>query len=123
MKKFSKTHEWISVEGNTGTIGVTNYAQGHLGDVVYVDLPTTGKKLSSGDSICTVESVKAASDVYIPVSGEIVAINEELDASPELINNSAEDEGWKVKVALFNLGELDELMTEEEYKVFCEKEA
>lgn len=123
MKKFAKTHEWIMVEGDMGTIGVSKYAQEHLGDVVYVDLPAAGTALAKGDSLCAVESVKAASDVYVPISGEIKEVNEELDASPELINNSPEDEGWIVKMTLSNPAELDELMTEEEYRAFCEKEA
>lgn len=123
MKKFAKSHEWILVEGDTGTIGVSKYAQEHLGDVVYVDLPAVGTSLEKGDSLCAVESVKAASDVYVPVSGEIKEVNEELDSSPELINNSPEDEGWIAKIILSNPAELDELLTEEEYRAFCEKEA
>ncbi|ACR80311.1 MULTISPECIES: glycine cleavage system protein GcvH [Kosmotoga] len=122
MKKFAKSHEWISIEGEIGTVGITNYAQEHLGDIVYVELPEIGKTVSKEEVVCTVESVKAASDIYAPVSGEIVEINEELDTTPELINQDAEGEGWLFKIKLSNSDELNELMDEEEYKAFCKEE-
>lgn len=122
MKKFAKSHEWISIEGEIGTVGITNYAQEHLGDIVYVELPEAGKTVSKEEVVCTVESVKAASDIYTPVSGVIVEINEELDATPELINQDAEGEGWIFKIKISNPDELNELMDEEEYKAFCKEE-
>jgi len=122
MKKFAKSHEWISIEGEIGTVGITNYAQEHLGDIVYVELPEVGKTVNKEEVVCTVESVKAASDIYTPVSGEIVGINEELDTTPELINQDAEGKGWLFKIKLSNPDELNELMNEEEYKAFCKEE-
>lgn len=122
MKKYAKTHEWISVEDGIAVVGISDHAQEHLGDVVYVELPETGKKVNKGDILCTVESVKAASDIYAPASGEIVEVNEELDASPEKINSDAEGAGWIAKIKLSDKSELDELMDLEAYKKHCEEE-
>ncbi|ANE42064.1 MAG: glycine cleavage system protein GcvH [Fervidobacterium pennivorans] len=114
MKKYTKTHEWIDTE--TGKVGVSNYAQEQLGDIVYVELPAVGKEVKKGDRIVSLESVKAAGDVYAPVSGKIVAVNEKVNATPELINQDPEGEGWLVQIEISNPAELDELLTEDEYK-------
>ncbi|EKF49084.1 glycine cleavage system protein H [Thermosipho africanus H17ap60334] len=119
MKKFTKTHEWVD---ENGYVGITSHAQEELGDIVYVDLPEVGKEVKKGDVLLSIESVKAASDVYAPISGKIVEVNSELDARPELVNEDAEGEGWLVKIEISNPSELDELMTEEEYKEFLNSE-
>ncbi|SHH41525.1 glycine cleavage system protein GcvH [Thermosipho atlanticus] len=120
MKKYTKSHEWVDTE--TGLVGITNHAQEELGDIVYVDLPETGTEVNKGDVLLSIESVKAASDVYAPVSGKIVEINSELDSSPELVNEDAEGKGWLVKIEFSNPSELEELLSEEEYKKFLESE-
>lgn len=122
MKKFAATHEWVSIEGKVATVGISDHAQNHLGDIVYVDLPEVGKSLKKGDVFCTIESVKAASDIYAPVSGKIVEVNEELDSSPEKINDDAEGEGWIVRIEVADESELDSLMDLEAYKKHCEEE-
>ncbi|HCO70574.1 glycine cleavage system protein H [Mesotoga sp. Brook.08.YT.4.2.5.1] len=122
MKKFAATHEWVSIEGKVATVGISDHAQDHLGDIVYVDLPEVGKSLKKGDVFCTIESVKAASDIYAPVSGKIVEVNEELDSSPEKINDDAEGEGWIVRIEVADESELDSLMDLEAYKKHCEEE-
>lgn len=122
MKKFAATHEWVSVEGKVATVGISDHAQDHLGDIVYVDLPEVGKSLKKGDVFCTIESVKAASDIYAPVSGKIVEVNEELDSSPEKINDDAEGEGWIVRIEVADESELHSLMDLEAYKKHCEEE-
>ncbi|MCD6105396.1 MAG: glycine cleavage system protein GcvH [Thermosipho sp. (in: Bacteria)] len=120
MKKYTKTHEWIDID--SGLVGITNHAQEELGDIVYVDLPEVGKEVKKGEVLLSIESVKAASDIYAPVSGKIVEVNSELDASPELVNEDAEGKGWLVKIEISNSDELNELLTEEEYKNFLESE-
>jgi len=122
MKKYTKTHEWIELSDGTGTVGITNYAQEKLGDVVYVELPDVGKKVKKGEAVLTVESVKAASDVYSPADGEVVEVNETLNDNPGLINEDPEGKGWIFKIKVENLSQLDELLSEEEYKKFCEEE-
>ncbi|MBN2252211.1 MAG: glycine cleavage system protein GcvH [Kosmotogaceae bacterium] len=122
MKKYAATHEWVSVEGKTATVGISDHAQDHLGDIVYVDLPEVGKSLKKGEVFCTIESVKAASDIYAPVSGKVLEVNEELDSSPEKINDDAEGAGWIAKVEMSNESELDSLMDLEAYKKHCEEE-
>jgi glycine cleavage system H protein len=116
--KFSKDHEWVSVTGDIATIGITNHAQEQLGDVVFVELPAIGKKVSKGGDAAVVESVKAASEVYAPVTGEVVAINKELEADPALVNRGAEGDGWFMKVKLSNPKELSELMDKAAYDKF-----
>ncbi len=113
---YSKEHEWVKVEGDVATVGITDYAQDSLGDVVFVELPEVGRKVSAGESVAVVESVKAASDVYTPVSGEIVEVNTELSSSPELVNQSPYDQGWFFKLKLSNPSELDSLMGAKEYQ-------
>ncbi|AEH51925.1 glycine cleavage system protein GcvH [Pseudothermotoga thermarum] len=122
MKKFAKTHEWIEVSGNIATVGISVYAQEKLGDVVYVDLPKVGKEVKKGEVVLTIESVKAAGEVYAPVSGKIVEVNEKLNNQPELINKDAEGEGWIVKIEMTNPAELSDLMDEASYRKFCEEE-
>ena len=116
--KFSKDHEWVTVAGGIATIGISDHAQAQLGDVVFVDLPKVGRMVKAHDSVATVESVKAASDVYVPVSGEVVEVNGELSGDPALVNRAAEAEGWFMKVKLSNEAELSELMDKAAYDKF-----
>ncbi len=116
--RFTKDHEWILVEGDTATVGITNHAQEQLGDVVFVDLPAVGKQVTKGGEAAVVESVKAASEVYAPVTGEVVAINGELSGDPSLVNRAAETEGWFMKLKLNNPGELSDLMDKAAYDKF-----
>ncbi|MGB9789019.1 glycine cleavage system protein GcvH [Thermotoga caldifontis] len=122
MKKFAKTHEWVEVNGNLAVVGISNHAQEKLGDVVYVDLPQVGKVVKKGEAFMSVESVKAASDIYAPVSGKIVEVNEKLSNQPELLNKDAEGEGWLVKIEMSDPAELSDLLDEEAYRRFCEEE-
>ena len=118
--KYSSEHEWVSpVVDGVVTLGITDHAQSELGDVVYVDLPSVGDSFSKGDSIAAVESVKAASDVYTPVSGEVVEVNEVLDAEPATVNADANGAGWICKIRLSDPSELDELMDAAAYAEFC----
>jgi len=107
---FTKDHEWVEVEGNTGTIGITDYAQAQLGDITYVEAPEIGKALARGDTAAVVDSVKAAADVYAPVSGTVSAVNAALEGEPELVNTSAELGGWLFRLTLSDAGELAGLM-------------
>lgn len=116
--KYSKDHEYIRIEGDTGTIGISDYAQSQLGDVVFVELPAVGKTVKAGGESAVVESVKAASDIYAPVSGEVVAVNSALESQPAMVNEDAQGKGWFMKVKLSNPSELDGLMSEDEYKAF-----
>ncbi len=115
---FTKDHEWLSVEGNVATCGVSDYAQHELGDIVYVDLPPVGKAIKKGEALCSIESVKAVSDVFAPVSGKVVAVNEALKDSPDLINRSCEQDGWIFKLEITNADELKELMNYQQYKEY-----
>ena len=116
--KYSKEHEWIRVEGDVGTVGITNYAQEQLGDVVFVDVPQAGRKIAKGESVAVVESVKAASDIYSPVSGEVTEANGELANTPGDVNAEPMGKGWFFKVKLSNKSELDGLMDEKGYDTF-----
>ncbi len=116
--KFSKEHEWMRLEGDIGTVGITDYAQEQLGDVVYVELPQVGKQVNQGDEMAVVESVKAASEVYAPVSGEVTEVNETLSDAPETVNADALGAGWFVKIKLGEPSELDKLMDEVAYAAF-----
>ncbi len=116
--KYTKDHEWIEVDGDTATIGITNHAQEQLGDVVFVELPAIGKKVEKGGEAAVVESVKAASEVYAPVSGEVTAVNKELEGDPALVNRGAEGGGWFMKVRLKDKRELDDLMDKAAYDSF-----
>ncbi|EJF92334.1 glycine cleavage system protein GcvH [Bartonella taylorii] len=113
---FTQDHEWLSVEGQVVTVGITHYAQEQLGDLVFVDLPKKGTQLSKGDSAAVVESVKAASDVYAPLDGEVVEMNEALANNPELVNQKAEKEGWLWKMTLQDATQLEGLLDEAAYK-------
>ena len=113
--KYSKDHEWVIVENGIATIGITNHAQEQLGDVVFVELPAVGKTVAAHEQAAVVESVKAASEVYVPVSGEVVAVNTELEGDPALVNREAEGSAWFMKVKLSNPSELDELMDKAAY--------
>ncbi|EOX96923.1 Single hybrid motif superfamily protein [Theobroma cacao] len=120
--KYADSHEWVKVNGNSATIGITDHAQDHLGDVVYVELPEVGATVKQGDGFGAVESVKATSDVNSPVSGKVVEVNEELSNSPALVNSSPYENGWIIKVEMNDAGELKNLMGSEEYSKFCEEE-
>jgi glycine cleavage system H protein len=117
---YTKDHEWIRVEGDTGTVGITAYAAGQLGDVVYVELPESGAKFARGDDFAVVESVKAASDVYAPVSGSVVEVNATLADAPESVNDAAEGDAWFVRLKLADTAELGGLMDQAAYTAFCE---
>ncbi len=112
---FTKDHEWIEVEGDTGTVGITDYAQGQLGDITFVEVPAVGGAVSQGDAVSVVDSVKAASDVYTPVSGTIADVNAALEGEPELVNSDAEVSGWLFRVTLSDPGELAALMDRAAY--------
>ena len=115
--KFLDSHEWIKVDDNTVIVGISDHAQNELGEVVFVELPAIGDEFVLGDEAAVVESVKAASEVYTPISGEVIEVNDTLEESPELVNTSPYEEGWffKLKVSDENLGSIDSLMTSEEY--------
>ena len=116
--RYTKDHEYVRIEGDAGIVGISDYAQGQLGDVVFVELPSVGKTLSKGDEAAVVESVKAASEVYAPVSGEVVEVNSDLEASPGTVNEDPAGRGWFMKIRLTDQSELDGLMTEEQYQEF-----
>jgi glycine cleavage system H protein len=118
--KYTKDHEWIRLDGDVGVVGITTYAQSQLGDVVYVELPAVGKQLEKGAEAAVVESVKAASEVYSPVGGEVVAINDALEAAPATVNEDAEGKGWFLKLKLADPKQLDALMSAEEYQRYVE---
>jgi len=118
VTKFTKEHEWIRVENDIGTVGITVYAQEQLGDVVYVELPEPGRQVDRGKDMAVVESVKAASEVYAPVSGEVVEVNAKLTSDPATINADATGAGWFAKIKLSNPGELDGLMDEGAYQAY-----
>ena len=119
--KYSKDHEWIAVDGATATIGITDHAQHALGDVVFVEVPEIGRVLAAGEACAVVESVKAASDVYAPVSGEVVAVNDAIVANPALVNEGAEGPAWFFKLKLAAPDELAGLMDKAAYDAFCAK--
>ncbi|MFL9841012.1 glycine cleavage system protein GcvH [Sphingomonas sp. ST-64] len=118
---FTEDHEWIDVDGDTATVGITDYAQSQLGDIVFVEVPEEGKSVGKGDDAAVVESVKAASDVYAPVSGTVVEGNPALEESPALVNEDPEGEGWFFKMTLSDTSELDGLMNESAYADFVSK--
>ena len=117
---FSQEHEWIEIEGDLGTVGITDYAQGQLGDITFVDLPEAGAAFGKGNSVAVVDSVKAASDVYTPVSGTIAEANGALTDEPELVNTQAETGGWLFRITLSDASELEALMDEAAYKDYVE---
>lgn len=116
--RYSKEHEWVLVEGEDVVVGITDFAQDELGDVVFVELPKVGDSFTADDEIGTIESVKAVAEIYTPVSGEIVAVNEAVEGQPEKLNEDPHGEGWLVKIHLSTASELDALMSAEEYEAF-----
>ena len=115
-KKYSKDHEWISLQEGVATIGITNYAQESLGDIVFVELPKIGKLVRAGEQLGVIESVKAASEIYTPISGEIIEVNNELKNKPELINADPENSGWYIKINIEKTDELNNLLSFDQYK-------
>ena len=120
---YTKDHEWILVQDNVGTIGITDYAQHELGDVVYVDLPEVGDTFEANEPFGSVESVKAVSEIFCPVGGEILEVNSKLEESPELINQSPHEKAWMIKVRLTNPDELKELLSAQEYEEYLQEQA
>ena len=116
--KYTKEHEWVKVEGPNATIGITDHAQSELGDIVYVDLPKVGSTVEQGKTFGSVESVKAVSDIYSPLSGEVTAINEALNTTPEKLNADPHGEAWLIKIKLSNPGQADSLMSVAEYQAY-----
>lgn len=119
--RYYREHEWVRVDGDIATIGISAYAQDALGDIVYLELPDVGGTVAAGDTFGEVESVKSVSQLFTPVSGEIVDANEDLTNAPETINSNPYDDGWMIKVRLSNAGEIDELMSAQEYQAFLEQ--
>ncbi|MFZ4792901.1 MAG: glycine cleavage system protein GcvH [Blastocatellia bacterium] len=115
---YTKDHEWILVEGDTGTIGITHFAQNQLGDIVHIQLPRVGETFSSNDSFGEIESVKTFSELFIPVTGEVIEVNEGLSDTPEQVNASPYDDGWMIKIRISNKGDLDKLLNAAEYEDF-----
>ncbi len=114
--KYTEDHEWTKIDGDVAVIGITDYAQSELGDVVFVELPEVGSTISKGDTFGTIEAVKAVADLFAPVSGEVIEVNEKLGAEPETVNKDPYGEGWMIKVKISDPGELDSLMNAEQYK-------
>lgn len=119
--KYSKDHEWIAIEGDIGTVGITEHAQEQLGELVFIEVPDVGVTFDQGDEACVVESVKAASEVYSPCTGEIVAVNEELADAPTTVNDNAEGDGWMFKIRIADMAELDDFMDEAAYKKYLKE--
>ena len=120
-KKYTKDHEWVSIDNGIATVGISNHAQESLGDIVFIELPSVGKSVNAKEEICVVESVKAASDIYAPIDGEIMEVNNSLESDAAIINQDAENTGWIFKMKVSNPSQYDELMTEDEYKKFLEQ--
>ena len=121
--KYTREHEWVSIEGSVATIGITDHAQEQLGDVVFVELPGVGDRIEKADAFGVVESTKAVSDVYAPLSGEVTEVNDDLPDNPELINEDPYGDGWMVKVTIGDKADLEDLMTADEYRKFIEESA
>lgn len=119
---YTEEHEWVMVEGDTATVGITDYAQEELGDVVFVELPDVGDAFTAKESFGSVESVKAVSEIFSPVSGEVVEVNESLTDAPETVNEDPYGDGWMIRLQLENPGELDNLMSADDYKEFLKEE-
>ncbi len=120
--KYSKEHEWVLVEGNVATVGITDYAQDQLGDIVFVEMPAIGDKVSKEDAFGVVESVKAVSDIYAPVSGKVLEVNDDLPENPEMVNEDPYGDGWMIKIEMNDLEELQDLMTAAEYEEYVAEE-
>jgi len=121
--KYTREHEWVAVDGSVATIGITDHAQAQLGDVVFVELPSVGDRVEKADAFGVVESTKAVSDVYAPLSGEVAEVNDDLPDNPELLNEDPYGDGWMVKVTIGDKADLDDLMTADEYRKFIEDSA
>ncbi len=121
--RYTKEHEWARLEGGDAVVGITDYAQSELGDIVFVDLPEVGDSYESGDPFGSVESVKAVSEVFCPVGGEVIEVNSKLEESPELINQSPHEKAWMIKVRIANPDELKELLGAEEYEEYLQEQA
>ena len=121
--KYTKEHEWLAVNGSVGTVGITHYAQSELGDIVYVELPAAGSQVVAGEEFGTVESVKAVSEIFAPVSGEVLEVNASLASSPETINKDPYGDGWLLKIKLADTKDLETLMTAADYRKYIEEEA
>ena len=119
-KKYTKEHEWVEVDGDTATVGITNHAQESLGDIVFIDLPTVGKEVKSNEELCVIESVKAASDIYAPLDGEVIVINNNLSDDASIINQDPEKDGWIFKMKISNSDQYNKLMNLDEYLAFLE---
>lgn len=119
--KYTKDHEWSRIEGDSVVVGITDFAQGELGDIVFVELPDVGKKLNAGESFGVAESVKTVSDLYSPLSGEVVEINTDLESKPELVNSSPYEGGWMVKIKVSDRSELEKLLSAADYKALVGK--
>ena len=122
MLKYSKDHEWARIDGNKAVVGISEFAVHQLGDIVYVELPEIGAEFGKDDPFGNVESVKATSEMLMPLSGKVTAVNDGLEDTPELVNQSPQDKGWIIEIELTTPGEVDELMDEAAYKSFCEEE-
>lgn len=118
--KYTKDHEWIKVDGDEALIGITEFAQKELGDIVFIEVETEGEKLESGDAFGTIEAVKTVSDMFMPVKGEVVEFNTELESNPEIVNKDPYGEGWIIKIKISDAAELDELLTADAYKEIIE---
>ncbi|GGF53895.1 glycine cleavage system H protein [Terasakiella brassicae] len=118
--KYTEDHEWVLIEGENATVGITDYAQNALGDIVFVELPEAGREVEQGEDCAVVESVKAASEVYAPITGEIIEGNEALEDDPALVNSSPEGDGWFFKMTVGDAAQLDDLMDEAAYQAFCD---
>ncbi|HOG20493.1 MAG TPA: glycine cleavage system protein GcvH [Salinivirgaceae bacterium] len=114
--KFTEEHEWVKIEGDIATIGITDFAQEQLGDIVFVEIETEGETLSKGEVFGTIEAVKTVSDLFMPLSGEVIEVNEELNSSPETVNKDPYGKGWMIKVKMTNMSEKDDLLSADEYK-------
>ena len=114
-KKYTKEHEWVEVEGDTATVGITNHAQESLGDIVFIDLPTVGKEVKSNEELCVIESVKAASDIYAPIDGEVIEINNNLNDDASIVNQDPEKDGWIFKMKIADPNQYNNLMSLDEY--------
>jgi len=119
-KKYTKEHEWVEFDGDTAIVGITNHAQESLGDIVFIDLPTVGRKVKSNEELCVIESVKAASDIYAPIDGEIIEINNNLSDDASILNQDPEKDGWIFKMKISNSDQYNNLMNLDEYLAFLE---
>ena len=120
-KKYTEDHEWVQIDGDIATVGITNHAQESLGDIVFIDLPSIGKEVKAKEELCVIESVKAASDIYSPLDGEITEINDNLSNDASIVNQDSENEGWIFKIKVFNLEQYNSLMSLDQYLEFLDK--